>query len=207
MIICGECNKSFDEKRIVGICPYCGNESNLKKVTEQNPNAKIIHETNKTINQAGNENEYNMENVITGNYDLNLVVETDSSNMNLKDNIKQHLSDAFSVYFDKFKYTSYHDGFMSFDCQVKTTILSPCITLKGFAQTKIKEDKMKIIVNIKTEPNGWFWFNIIVSVVIILFYPLLFVFCFAIDFILYYTQKNKSIENARKAFEQFRFIS
>lgn len=29
MIQCSNCNKTFDEKRISGICPYCGNEGGL----------------------------------------------------------------------------------------------------------------------------------------------------------------------------------
>lgn len=31
MVKCSKCNKSFDENRIEGICPYCGNEDITKK--------------------------------------------------------------------------------------------------------------------------------------------------------------------------------
>ena len=31
MAKCSKCNKSFDEKKIAGICPYCGNEGFVKR--------------------------------------------------------------------------------------------------------------------------------------------------------------------------------
>ncbi len=55
LIRCGECNKTFDENRIVGICPYCGNERNLSKIAKHKPEVKIDDETNKTINQIRND--------------------------------------------------------------------------------------------------------------------------------------------------------
>ncbi len=36
MIRCGRCNKTFDEKRIAGICPYCGSEKNLELIVGTN---------------------------------------------------------------------------------------------------------------------------------------------------------------------------
>jgi len=34
MVRCGKCNKTFDEKRITGICPYCGNEKYFISITD-----------------------------------------------------------------------------------------------------------------------------------------------------------------------------
>ncbi len=190
-------------------CPYCGEEIRAVAIKCRYCHSNLLESDIQKIPETkGNEQYQSIQSpkhIIMGNYDLNLFAEADAHSINEKDAIKEYLSECFSGYFDKFQYKNNANDYLNFECKIKTKLINPCVTLNGIAQSDVKDGKLKIMVNIKAKPNGWFWFGIALSVFLTILYPLFVVLYFAFDFIVYYLQKNKSIENARLAFEQFKF--
>lgn len=192
------------------ICPYCAEEIKAKAIKCKHCYSNLNESTNHILPEERTEKKYryetNQKNILMGNYDLNLFAETDSSVICNEDVMKRYLAEAFKSYFDKFEYTAESYGRISFNSRIKTKILNPCVSLKGIVQPDIKDGKTRIMVNIKAKPNGWFWFGIGLSVVLTIIFPLFVVLYFAFDFLLYYLQKNTSLENSKLAFEQFKYV-
>ena len=73
-----------------------------------------------------------------------------------------------------------------FSLVVKSKLLNPVIKFNGIIDLKVKDKKSKIFLNVNTNPNGWFWFEVVLG------------FIFPILWLLlgfqWYTQKNKSSE-------------
>ena len=73
-----------------------------------------------------------------------------------------------------------------FSLIVKSKLLNPVIKFNGNIDLKVKDKKSKIFLNVNTNPNGWFWFEVVLGFV----FPVLWLL---LGF-QWYTQKNKSSE-------------
>ena len=73
-----------------------------------------------------------------------------------------------------------------FSLIIKSKLLNPVIKFKGNIDLKVKDKKSKIFLNVNTNPNGWFWFEVVLGFV----FPILWLL---LGF-QWYTQKNKSSE-------------
>tara|TARA_B110000285_G_scaffold41503_1_gene45656 strand:- start:142 stop:537 length:396 start_codon:yes stop_codon:yes gene_type:complete len=71
-----------------------------------------------------------------------------------------------------------------FSLIIKSKLLNPVVKFKGNIDLKVKDKKSKIFLNVNTNPNGWFWFELVLG----FFLP----FIWILLVVQWYTQKNKS---------------
>ena len=108
---------------------------------------------------------------------FNFQIESDEnlSESQVISEIKNYIEREFNrvVFFEK-----------QFSLIVKSKLLNPVIKFKGNIDLKVKDKKSKIFLNVNTNPNGWFWFEIVLGG----FFPFLWILLG----VQWYTQKNKS---------------
>lgn len=138
---------------------------------------------------------------LTANFELDDTLKSSNSYDAI---VIEYFQKALEKHFDK---VSFHENNpLHFTCLLKTKIVNPCVSLKVVLHTKYHGNKVKVLIDVFTKPNGWFWFAIIISIVLTIIYPWLVFLYFLIDYLLYSYQKRISINNLNQAFKKFKFM-
>ncbi|NMB80871.1 MAG: hypothetical protein GYA14_03545 [Ignavibacteria bacterium] len=111
-----------------------------------------------------------------------------------QDKVVSILDEIINREFNDVKITKKDDETYEIYCRVKTKMFNPIVSLIGKLKISIKENKAKILIDVNTTTNGWFWFTVFVTVGCPILIPL--------DLYMYYGQRSKSISSFEKVFER-----
>jgi hypothetical protein len=114
-----------------------------------------------------------------------------------KDIIIEKIEEALKKEFNKVKIIDGKDGVPELRCRVKTKLLNPIVSIRGPIKIQTKGNKAKVMIDVDTKTNGWFWFTLIIG---LFFLPLLIMM-----FFMYSSQKKSSIKSFEKVFERMEF--
>jgi hypothetical protein len=121
-----------------------------------------------------------------------------------KERLISMIDEEIHIDFDKVKIED-EGSHYSLYCRVKTKLLNPIVSLKGTIQTNIKGNKARILIDVGTKTNGWFWFTFIIF---LFFSPWIFLpIGFFFLMFMYFSQKKKSTEAFQNVFERLSFQS
>ncbi len=113
--------------------------------------------------------------------------------------VLNRLNEAISKEFDNVKIAVGSGSDPMLKCRVKTKLFNPIVSLSGPLKIQTKANKAKVMIDVDTSTNVWFWFTVLVG----FFFPPIWI----IMIFMYFSQRKASVVALEKVFERLAFAA
>ena len=119
--------------------------------------------------------------------------------------VRENFKNMLQKEFDKIEWNVKNTN--QFKGRVKSAVFNPVVDMVGELETRLSEESkiVKVMITADAKVNGWFWFGVIISVILLFFGVIGGIFGFLVDGWMWHSQKKKIKVALESACEQFDF--